>query len=75
MLGYEVDFLWPAARFVVEADGGDHLNPVQRDRDNAKDIALGRTGHLVRRYSSHAMSDRSAVAAEVLSILRQRGAA
>ena len=26
LLGYEVDFLWPAASFVVEADGGDHLN-------------------------------------------------
>ena len=24
LLGYEVDFLWPDARFVVEADGGDH---------------------------------------------------
>jgi hypothetical protein len=30
--GYEVDFLWPDARFVVEADGGEHLNRAQRDR-------------------------------------------
>ena len=72
LLGYEVDFLWPRARFVVEADGGDHLNRVQRDRDNAKDITLARAGYLVRRYSWDAMDHRSAVATEVLSILRER---
>lgn len=43
LLGYEVDFLWPAARFVVEADGADHLDPAQRDRDNARGITLGLT--------------------------------
>ena len=72
LLGYEVDFLWPAARFVVEADGGDHLDPVQRDRDNSRDITLGRAGYLVRRYSSLAMGDEAAVVAEVLAILRER---
>ena len=72
LLGYEVDFLWPAARFVVEADGGDHLDPVQRDRDNARDLVLGRAGYLVRRYSWRAMDDRAAVADEVLSILSER---
>ena len=72
LLGYEVDFLWPSARFVVEADGDDHLAPTQRDRDNARDIALGRAGYLVRRYSSRAMGDEAAVAAEVLAILAER---
>lgn len=72
LLGYEVDFLWPAARFVIEADGGDHLDPTQRDRDNTRDIVLGRAGYLIRRYSSRAMDDEAAVAAEVLSILRER---
>lgn len=73
LLGYEVDFLWPAARFVVEADGADHLDPAQRDRDNARDIALARAGYLIRRYSSRAMNDEDAVAAEVLAILIERG--
>ena len=72
MLGYEVDFLWPAARFVVEADGSDHLDPLQRDRDNTRDITLARAGYLVRRYSSLAMADEAAVVAEVLGILRER---
>jgi hypothetical protein len=72
LLGYEVDFLWPAARFVVEADGGDHLDPTQRDKDNTRDIVLGRAGYLVRRYSSRAMDDEAGVAREVVAILRER---
>jgi len=72
LLGYEVDFLWPTARFVVEADGGDHLTPRQRDKDNARDIVLARAGYLVRRYSSLALEDEAAVTAEVLAILRER---
>jgi very-short-patch-repair endonuclease len=72
LLGYEVDFLWPAARFVVEADGSDHLDPGRRDQDNERDIALGRAGYLVRRYSYRAMGREAAVAAEVLEILVER---
>lgn len=72
LLGYEVDFLWPAARFVVEADGSDHLDPGRRDQDNERDIALGRAGYLVRRYSYRAMGREESVAAEVLEILAER---
>lgn len=72
LLGYEVDFLWLAGRLVVEADGGDHLDPTQRDVDNDRDIARGRAGYLVRRYSSRAMDDETSLAAEVLSILAER---
>ena len=72
LLGYEVDFLWERQRFVVEADGGDHLGATQRDRDNTRDVALGRAGYLVRRYSSRAIDRESAVAREVRSILTER---
>lgn len=71
LLGYEVDFLWPAARFVVEADGGQHRG-WQRNRDNERDARLSRAGYLVRRYTSHAMADERAVADEVREILRER---
>lgn len=70
-LGYEIDFLWERERFAVEADGGDHVGP-QRDRDNERDIALGRAGILTRRYSSRAMGDEAAVAREVAEILIER---
>lgn len=72
LLGYEVDFLWQDERFVVEADGSDHRKPRQRDKDNARDIALGRAGYLVRRYSWRAMNDETAVAREVREILEER---
>ncbi len=72
LLGYEVDFLWPDARFVVEADGADHLVPGRRDRDNERDIALARAGYLVRRYSSRAMGRGRDVATEVRAILAER---
>lgn len=72
LLGYEVDFLWEGAKFVVEADGGQHMKRTQRDADNARDIALQRAGYIVRRYSSRDMNREDAVAAEVLEILTER---
>lgn len=71
LLGYEVDFLWQAERFVVEADGGDHKGP-RRDRDNERDVALARAGYLVRRYSEAALSKPEQVAVEVPEILAER---
>lgn len=72
LLGYEVDFLWERERFVVEADGGEHLDRRQRDRDNERDIALGRAGFLVRRYGWWAAQDREPVGAEIGAILAER---
>lgn len=72
LLGYEVDFLWERARLVVEADGNDHMDVGQRDRDNRRDFALQRAGYLVRRYSSRDMGREANVTAEVLGILRER---
>lgn len=71
LLDYEVDFLWPEARFIVEADGPQHERE-QREKDNARDIDLARRGYLVRRYGEEAAQDGRAVAAEVLDILRER---
>jgi very-short-patch-repair endonuclease len=71
LLGYEVDFLWPAAKLVIEADGGDHVGP-QRDSDNERDIEFGLAGHLTRRYGWRAAQDRAAVAAEVVRLLTAR---
>ena len=71
VLGYEVDFFWPEAHFVVEADGGLHKGK-QRDSDNARDIKLARAGYLVRRYSEEALSDEQAISAEIIDILRER---
>jgi hypothetical protein len=72
LLDYEVDFLWSDARYVVEADGGDHLNREQRDKDNEQDATLQRAGYMVRRYGYTAMGRDSAVVAEVRGDLEAR---
>lgn len=71
LLGYEVDFLWEAARLVVEADGGHHVGG-RRERDNERDLALQRAGYLVRRYSEPALADPAAIASELRAILLER---
>jgi len=70
-LDYELDFHWPDAHFVVEADGGQHTGE-QRDKDNARDIAVLRAGELVRRYGEGPLQNEAAIAAEILEILLER---
>lgn len=71
LLGYEVDFHWPEARFIVEVDGGHHAGE-RRDRDNARDVAVSRAGQLVRRYGEEPLRDEEGVGAEILEILLER---
>ncbi len=71
LLDYEVDFFWPAARFVVEADGGRHIG-AQRAKDDARDITLQRAGHLIRRYGELALADEAAIGREIREILTER---
>jgi very-short-patch-repair endonuclease len=49
---YELDFLWPERRLVVETDGGRyHGHPVARARDSARNRALRAAGYEVRRLT------------------------
>ncbi|HET6831613.1 MAG TPA: DUF559 domain-containing protein [Solirubrobacterales bacterium] len=49
LLGYEVDFLWPAGRLVVEMDSSHHDDPRSRSQDAARDDQLGAAGFRVSR--------------------------
>ena len=71
LLDYEIDFLWDAARLVVEADGGHHVG-TRRDHDNERDVVLQRAGYLIRGYSETALSDPGGIARELLGLLRER---
>lgn len=71
LLGYEVDFYWPAAELVVEADGGQHVRE-RRAKDNSRDLEFQLTGRIIRRYNEEALADEDAVAADLLEILRIR---
>jgi len=71
VLGYEADFYWHEARFIVEADGGLHTGP-QREKDNARDFKHTRAGFLVRRYGEEEAHNSALVSREVTATLQQR---
>ena len=71
LLDYEVDFLWPEALLVIEADGGQHRGE-QRSRDNKRDLALQLAGYLVRRFTEDDLLDEAVVAEEILELLTAR---
>lgn len=50
VLGFRVDFHWPAARLVVETDGREHDLPAMRAADAARDNLLHLSDFLVLRY-------------------------
>ena len=50
--GYEVDFLWPDFKLVVETDGGrDHATTYGMERDRSKDSDLRLSGFVVLRLT------------------------
>ncbi len=56
---YELDFLWPDHRLVVETDGGCyHGHPVAQARDSARNRALRAAGYEVRRLTWDDLVDR-----------------
>jgi very-short-patch-repair endonuclease len=48
--GFLVDFFWPQARLIVETDGSQHDQPMQKAADAARDAIHAAAGYLVRRY-------------------------
>jgi very-short-patch-repair endonuclease len=68
---YELDFLWPEHRLVVETDGGRyHGNPFARARDSERNRALRAAGYEVRRLSWSDLVDRpAATLAEISRLL------
>jgi hypothetical protein len=53
----EVDLEWHHHRAVVEIDGPHHLEPRQRDEDNARDARLQKAGYRVMRVSDRRIAD------------------
>ncbi|HYC82582.1 MAG TPA: DUF559 domain-containing protein [Solirubrobacterales bacterium] len=68
---YELDFLWPSHRLVVETDGGKyHGNPVAQARDSERNAILRANGYEVRRITwGDLEARRSAVRAELRRLL------
>lgn len=68
----EVDFLWPAHHFVVEADSrGFHATPIAFERDRWRDRELMRAGYSVLRVTHRqAETEAEAIADAIASRLK-----
>jgi very-short-patch-repair endonuclease len=71
VLGDPVDFLWPAAKLIVEVDGWEfHKTQAVFEADRAKDARRNVAGYRVLRYTARRIDrDAPAVAAEISSLL------
>jgi very-short-patch-repair endonuclease len=68
VLGYEVDFLWPHHRVVVETDGyAAHHTRARFESDRARDAALQAAGYRVLRFSWRQLIDAPEVIAARLA--------
>lgn len=69
--GYEVDFTWPEARLIVEADGWSaHRSRTAFERDRLRDADLGAAGWRVIRITwRRLMREPEAVAAQIARLL------
>jgi very-short-patch-repair endonuclease len=68
LLGYEVDFLWPEHRLVVETDGyAAHRTRARFESDRARDAALQAAGYRVLRFSWRQLIDAPEVIAARLA--------
>ncbi|HWH94366.1 MAG TPA: DUF559 domain-containing protein [Baekduia sp.] len=69
-LGWRVDFLWPAARLVVETDGWEtHRTRAAFEEDRSRDQALVLAGYRVIRFTHRQLLDAPRVVAARLSAL------
>ncbi len=74
---WEVDFLWPAQRLVLETDGSPyHLTPSELERDRVKDAWLQRHGYRVLRVTDFRFAhDRSGILEDLRALVGGRRAA
>ena len=71
ILGYEVDFLWPAERLIVEADSQRfHLTASAFHIDRARDAHLTASGYRVLRFTYRQVTREPAVVAGLLAATR-----
>jgi very-short-patch-repair endonuclease len=72
---FEVDFLWPAHRLIVEVDGyAYHSDRRAFERDRRRDATLAAAGYLVVRITWRQLTETpEAVIARLASALAARG--
>jgi very-short-patch-repair endonuclease len=66
VLTYTVDFLWPAAKLIVETDGRNHLRPHVYEADRERDAILQLHGYRVVRFTTTQLEEQPAQVARVV---------
>jgi very-short-patch-repair endonuclease len=70
---YVVDFFAPAAKLVVEVDGGQHFENSQRQRDARRDAYLEAQALLVLRFdNAQVVNELEAVLAMIHRVVQER---
>ena len=71
--GYIVDFYAPAAKVVIEVDGGQHYEPENLKKDEERDRYLEENGLTVMRFSNlQVLKETDAVVDKILEVIRER---
>ena len=70
---YIVDFYAPAAKLIIEVDGGQHFEKAHAEKDAVRDSILKREGLLVLRFDNRqVLFEMDAVLAEIFRVCEER---
>ena len=73
LLDFIVDFYAPAARLVIEVDGGQHFEPEHHVRDELRDQRLEELGILVLRFDNlQVLKELDAVVEHIAAVVERR---
>lgn len=73
LLSFIVDFYCPAAKLVIELDGGQHLDDAVKIKDGERDALLASTGlHVLRFDNRHVLQEMEAVLGVILEWVERR---
>ena len=69
LLSFVVDFYCPAAKLVIEIDGGQHFEEEHRAKDQARDAALAGLGLYVLRFDNRQVLLETDAVLEVINMI------
>ncbi|MFZ2406772.1 MAG: endonuclease domain-containing protein [Methylobacter sp.] len=69
LLEFIVDFYCPAAKLVIELDGGQHFEEEHQAKDQSRDAALTRLGLRVLRFDNRQVLLETEVVLEVINMI------
>ena len=73
LLAFIVDFYCPAAKLVIELDGGQHFETTHQEKDHDRDAALAGLGLCVLRFDNRqVLLETDAVLAVIDEVVKER---